>query len=317
MRGPRIKNDQARCFLHCFNRTAGWKGDEPFGDVEREYLFQLAERLQEFYSIEIISFVCMANHWHALVCTYPEAPKPGEVIRRFRAFYGNSRPEPNWDDPDVVARYASRMRDVSCFAKDLQQRFTCWFNRSTGHCGRLWADRYKSVVLDGNHALWECLKYLEMNPVRAGYCNDPADYRFCSWGRYCGSGRHPFAAAFEKHLTRYHADKGDNLDLVDVANLLRTEIARVTAYERGESANSTEVSGLKLKSLLPFHLYVTRRVRYWSDGAIIGSKAFVQKFATSFFGTDYVTRKRMTESTPVTGENSLFSLRQLRNTSYV
>ncbi|MFO7821720.1 MAG: hypothetical protein R6V56_06700, partial [Lentisphaeria bacterium] len=71
MRGPRIRNDREKGYFHCFNRTAGWRGDELFGEVDREKLFRLAEWLQEFYAIEVISFVCMANHWHAVVCTYP------------------------------------------------------------------------------------------------------------------------------------------------------------------------------------------------------------------------------------------------------
>ena len=103
MRGARIRNDREECFLHCFNRVAGWKGDEYFGDVDKEHLFRLAEWLQKFYTIEVISFVCMANHWHALVCTYPDLPGREEVERRYRAFYGKRRHAPNWDDPDVVA----------------------------------------------------------------------------------------------------------------------------------------------------------------------------------------------------------------------
>ena len=322
MRGPRLRNDSEKSYLHCFNRTAGWSGDQIFGDVDKEHLFRLAENLQKFYSVEIISFVCMSNHWHALVCTYPDLPDRDEVKRRYRAFYGADWGEPNWNDPAVVEKYARRMRDVSCFVKDLQQRFTCWFNRQYQRRGRLWADRYKSVLLEGGHALWECLKYLEMNPVRAGACADPADYRFCSWGRYCGSGKHPFAEAFEKHLVSYHAleeeQAGDDaMGFEEVATLLSAELARVTAYERGEKPEDIEVAEKKARQILPFELRVTRRVRYWSDGAIIGSKAFVQRMASDFFGKEYVDKKRLKLSSPPAGAGdaggSLVSLRQLQH----
>ena len=129
MRGPRLRNDSEKSFLHCFNRTAGWSDDQIFGDVDKEHLFRLAVRLQKFYCIEIISFVSMSNHWHALVCTYPDLPDRDEVKRRYRSFYGADWGEPNWNDPAVVEKYAQRMRDVSCFVKDLQQRFT---NKGTG-----------------------------------------------------------------------------------------------------------------------------------------------------------------------------------------
>ncbi|MFO7821868.1 MAG: hypothetical protein R6V56_07450, partial [Lentisphaeria bacterium] len=205
------------------------------------------------------------------------------------------------------------MRDVSCFVKDLQQRFTCWYNRTYERRGRLWGDRYKSVVLDGNHALWECLKYVEMNPVRAGYCADPADYRYCSWGRYCGSGKHPFAAAFHKHLARYHEDKGADLSMEDVATLLRMELARVAASERNERPEEIEKVQKEARSGVPFELQVTRRVRYWTDGTIIGSKSFVREFAAQVFGNERVKQKRLTGSkAEKEGVPQIFSFRKLQ-----
>ena len=310
MRGRRLKNDQEKSYLHCFNRTAGWSGEQFFGDVEKEKMFCLVERLQKFYCIEIISFVCMSNHWHAVVCTYPEL----EVKRSFRAFYGNNATEPDWSDSTVVERYAKRMRDVSCFVKDLQQRFTCWFNRHHGRRGRLWADRFKSVLLEGGCALWECLKYVEMNPVRAGLCKDPADYRFCSWGRYCGSGKHPFADSFEKHLLFCVPTVGekDVIDLTEIAKFFASELARIAASERKETPEESGKSA-KAGKVQPFDLHVTRRVRYWTDGAVIGSKAFVERIATDFFGVEQVRKKRMKVSTtPSSGSSSsLIAYRQL------
>ena len=315
MRGRRLRNDREKSYIHCFNRAAGWSGDKFFGDVEKETFCRLAERLQKFYCLEIISFVCMSNHWHAIVCTYPNLPDREEVKRRFRAFYGNNATEPDWGDSEVVEKYAKRMRDVSCFVKDLQQRFTCWYNRHHGRRGRLWADRFKSVLLEEGRALWECLKYVEMNPVRAGLCKDPADYRFCSWGRYCGSGKHPFAEAFEKHLLNCVPLEG-NEDIIDAKEAIKffaSEMARVAASERKETPEE-EIRKAESNAgkVLPFELHVTRRVRYWTDGAMIGSKAFVERIATDFFGTEQVRKKRMQVSTPPSASSSpLIAYRQL------
>jgi len=318
MRGRRLRNDREKSYIHCFNRAAGWSGDQFFGDVEKETFCRLAERLQKFYCLEIISFVCMSNHWHAIVCTYPDLPDREEVKRRFRAFYGNNATEPDWSDSEVVERYAKRMRDVSCFVKDLQQRFTCWYNRHHHRRGRLWADRFKSVLLEEGRALWECLKYVEMNPVRAGLCKDPADYRFCSWGRYCGSGEHPFAEAFEKHLLICVPMEGvesvdeDNIDLTEATNFFASEMARVAASERRETPEEIRKSASNAGKVQPFDLRVTRRLRYWTDGAIIGSKAFVERLATDHFGAEQVRKKRMKVSVPPSGSSSsLIAYRQL------
>ena len=66
MRGSRLRYDKERCYYHLMNRVAGEPGVYPFGDAEREKLIQLAGDLSRFYSIELLSFVVMGNHWHAI-----------------------------------------------------------------------------------------------------------------------------------------------------------------------------------------------------------------------------------------------------------
>ena len=61
-----------------------------------------------------------------------------------------------------------------------------------------------SPGLEGNTALWDCLTYVEMNPVRAGLAEAPGDYRFSTWGRMVGGGeREPVPGSspwFHDHL---------------------------------------------------------------------------------------------------------------------
>ena len=84
--------------------------------------------------------------------------------------------------------------------KRLRQPFTRWFNRTRTRRrrGHLSAERFKNTILGNGLAVWQCWQYVEMNPVRAGLAASPADYRFCSFGEWCGTGRHPF----EEHLER-------------------------------------------------------------------------------------------------------------------
>ena len=75
--------------------------------------------------------------------------------------------------------------------KDLQQRFTQWYSNNRDRRGTVWADRFKSVLLEGeagNSAVWNCIKYIELNAVRAGMVEDPVDYRYCSWDVWSGRG---------------------------------------------------------------------------------------------------------------------------------
>ena len=202
MRTARIRLDQFdTTYYHLINRVAGDPKYFPFGDVEKEYMFKLLERLNGFYRVDVISFVVMSNHIHLICAAEPGLPSLDEVKRRWRAFNGPDVHEPLWETPGTYESVATRMRDISCLMKDLQQRFTQWFNRTrpSKRRGFLWSGRFKSNILEKGEALWRCLKYVENNPVRAKICGRAEDYRFSTSGRLHGSGRHPFSESFQKH----------------------------------------------------------------------------------------------------------------------
>ena len=51
-----------------------------------------------------------------------------------------------------------------------------YVNRLEGRSGTLWESRFKSSPIDSNSYLLACCRYVEMNPVTAGICSDPAEY---------------------------------------------------------------------------------------------------------------------------------------------
>ena len=60
-----------------------------------------------------------------------------------------------------------------------------------------------NTILQDGPAVWRCWQYIEMNPVRAHLVQNPADYRWCSFGVWNATGRHPFedavrSCAFER-----------------------------------------------------------------------------------------------------------------------
>ena len=70
----------------------------------------------------------------------------------------------------------------------LLQRFTRWFNRTHNRTGTLWEERFKSVIVEGGTAARTMAAYIDLNPVRAGMVEDPADYRWSSYGEAVGGG---------------------------------------------------------------------------------------------------------------------------------
>ena len=57
-----------------------------------------------------------------------------------------------------------------------------YFNDRHDSIGHLFQGRYKAVRQQCDEQLWQVLRYVALNPVQAGVCTDPEDYRWSSYG---------------------------------------------------------------------------------------------------------------------------------------
>ncbi|MEO1883545.1 MAG: transposase [Methyloprofundus sp.] len=64
--------------------------------------------------------------------------------------------------------------------------------------GTLWEGRYEATLLDSENYLLTCSRYIELNLVRAGMVNDPAEY---PWSSY-----HFNALGIENRLLKFHSN---------------------------------------------------------------------------------------------------------------
>jgi putative transposase len=64
--------------------------------------------------------------------------------------------------------------------QSLNGRYIKHFNRDRERTGPLWEGRYRAGLVDTDAYLKVCYQYIELNPVRAQFCNQPADYRWSS-----------------------------------------------------------------------------------------------------------------------------------------
>lgn len=63
----------------------------------------------------------------------------------------------------------------------LGRRYVPYVNAAYQRSGTLWEGRYKSSLIQSESYLLACMRYIELNPVRAGICPDPAHYRWSSY----------------------------------------------------------------------------------------------------------------------------------------
>ena len=79
------------------------------------------------------------------------------------------------------------MGSLAGFMKTMKQRYSVWYNGERGRVGTLWAERYKScVVQDSPQVLRVVGAYIELNPVRAGLAERAAAYRWSGYGAAAG-----------------------------------------------------------------------------------------------------------------------------------
>ncbi len=73
---------------------------------------------------------------------------------------------------------------LSKIMKRISQEYAQYHARRYGFIGHLWQDRYKSLLVAKDSYLLTCGIYIELNPVRAGIVQTPAEYRWSSYGYY-------------------------------------------------------------------------------------------------------------------------------------
>ncbi len=71
--------------------------------------------------------------------------------------------------------------------KNAHGRYAAYFNARHLSSGHVWQGRYDSRPLD-TAPFWAALRYVEMNPVRAGLAVSPEDYGWSSAAAHCGRG---------------------------------------------------------------------------------------------------------------------------------
>lgn len=87
-----------------------------------------------------------------------------------------------------------RARGVSALMQALGRRYVRWFNDRHDRSGTLWEGRFRSTVLEPHRDLLACMRYVELNPVRAGVSATAAEYRWSSCPHHIGSRADPLIA---------------------------------------------------------------------------------------------------------------------------
>jgi hypothetical protein len=281
--------------------TRAVNGERLFGSREKEVLRKMIHQVADFSGVEVLTYCVMSNHFHVLL-RVPAAQEvdDAELLRRYAVLYPKPtkfqsasvevlRKEFEGDTADAEAlrrKLLARMGDVSEYMKTVKQRFSVWFNRNHDRYGTLWADRFKSVLVEGKgNPLQTMAAYIDLNPVRAGLVEDPKDYRFCGYAEAVAG-----EAKAEKGILAVWAAYADGGLRKNVSKSVALRMHRELIFgKRASDAGLSEMSREKALEVLekengqlPKSTVLRCRVRYFTDGAILGSAEFVRGFAGSW-----------------------------------
>ena len=98
-----------------------------------------------------------------------------------------------------------RADGASWLMKDMAQRYAQRVNHFRKRTGSLWEGRFRSCIVDSDLYLLTCQRYIEMNPVRAGIVNHPADY---AWSSYRANAHGTASTCLKPHPQIRHATQG-------------------------------------------------------------------------------------------------------------
>ena len=75
----------------------------------------------------------------------------------------------------------SRPEGASCLMRSLAERYARYADEAHQRCGPLWEERIEALALQARRHLLACMRYIELNPVRAGLVAAPHEYRWSSF----------------------------------------------------------------------------------------------------------------------------------------
>lgn len=130
---------------HVFNRSIS-KKTIIFTEKQADIFIDCLKQALKRYNVNLLSFALMRNHYHFLVRT------PNANLDKFMQY----------------------------FASGLSRKI----NHSIGGDGPLFRSRYQSIVVETDEYLLQVMKYIHLNPVKAGIVDYPSLYKYSSAKNY-------------------------------------------------------------------------------------------------------------------------------------
>ena len=166
------------CIARCVRR-AFLCGDDPYSgatyDHRRQWFVDRLRAAAEVFAIDVCAYAILSNHFHVVLRIDPEraaALSDNAVLIRTGKFFPHVaravRELPQPAQAARIARLRDRLTDISWFMRVINEHVARRANKEDECTGHFWEGRFKSQALLDEAALYTCMSYVDLNPVRAG-----------------------------------------------------------------------------------------------------------------------------------------------------
>lgn len=245
-----------------------------------------------FCGVEVLAYCVMTNHFHVLV-RVPELHEISdeELMRRYRILYGKNVPfsaahpdvledmlEQGGDEAEALRkRLIARMHNLPSFVSELKQRFSIWYNKNRKNSGTVWAERFRSIVIeDSPEYTAPIAAYIDLNPVRAQIVDDPCEYAFSSYGSTMRGNdtlsKDGLVALYQSMRSWERAIRSYRVFLYGKGAQSKGDPSKDRGLIDPERAEVVIRSGGKLS----WAEYLRMRVGYFTRGGALGSSEFLE-----------------------------------------
>ena len=129
---------------------------------------------------------------------------------------------------------------IAHMMQDTGRRYVRYINTRYRRTGSLWEGRYKASVIDSEQYLLTCMRYIEMNPVRAGMVAHPSEYRWSSYPANAGFMTNPILTI---HPVYKRLDKVDEQRHHAYREIFSNSLDRAELHAIREALNQELVLG--------------------------------------------------------------------------
>lgn len=196
--------------------------------MRTEYRKRLRRALQQ-YDVSLLAYCITSNHTHLLA-----------------------------ESPDETA--------ISRMMQKLEGEFAEGYNLRKHRSGAFWSDRYHCTLVDSGTYAWNCMKYIDLNMVRARVVTHPSEWQWCGYEELVGVRQ------------RYR--------LVDLKSVLRWQDG-VSLEEFTQEYRRAIEDSIRRRDL--------ERQGVWTESIAVGSEEFVGRISERVRNRIRLERKAISE----------------------